>query len=310
MRSIGITHSFPIHVATAVFCMFSIIQPGMAIGGPSVESIRPTVSPPEQTDSISTAIDGSVTVESDWKATRRRVLRDWGSRVVEERAAIKATVSKRDACIAASVSKRGACQSTNGLIRKKGVISNAFTQEVQEALKSVPVPIQKALEKAGYTVVLCQSVPSAVPDARYQKVRGYSAHTSWSEVAGMFDRRNKRVVLAEQGREHGKPVTPERRVGILRHEIGHAFDNYLGNFSHSPAFKRAYASAAAKIPAAEKEPLSYYLQPGSGGIEETFAELFASCSGQGCDRAIDQLLHKRFPSLVAMIENVLARYQV
>lgn len=224
---------------------------------------------------------------------------------------------KCSARVSGSIGNRGAfaggsvrvAASADGLIKNKGVVSNAFRLEIREALNSIPQPVRVALHKGGYSVVLCQSVPSAVPNARYQKVRGYSANTSWSEVAGMFDRRNKRVVLAEQGKEHGRLVTPERRLGILRHEVGHAFDNYLGNFSHSPAFKRAYESSVARIPAAERPYLSYYLQPGSGGIEETFAELFASCQGQGCDSTIDELLHRRFPALAAMINDILARYQ-
>jgi hypothetical protein len=99
----------------------------------------------------------------------------------------------------------------------------------------------------------------------------------------------------------------QRRDGILRHEFGHAVDQYLGNYSHTPEFVAAYNKGARSISGYEARVLSYYLQPGDAGREETFAELFASLNGVACDRNSDILLRNHFPELVSLIRNRVAK---
>jgi hypothetical protein len=134
-------------------------------------------------------------------------------------------------------------------------------------------------------------------------------------VYGMYNRTTKRVVMAEKamqpdpvGRTSMVPLRDvQRREGILRHEFGHAVDEYLGNYSHSAEFKAAYAKGLKTISQHERKVLSYYLQPGDAGREETFAEIFAALNEAACDRNSDILLKNHFPELVQLIRAKVAK---
>jgi hypothetical protein len=189
-------------------------------------------------------------------------------------------------------------------------ISPAFVEELEKMVALLPAGSLHALSKAGYKIELSHLVTDAVPAARDQQVRGYEPHSTWDSVFGMFNRTERKVVMAEYAKDNGKYITlqdEQRRAGILRHEFGHAIDNFLGNFSHSEEFQQAYAKGKASISKEEEVVIWYYLQAGDAGPEETFAEIFASLKGTACDRASDQILHDHFPELVSLINDKVAQ---
>jgi hypothetical protein len=199
----------------------------------------------------------------------------------------------------------------DGLIEANSGVSRGFIQEIDRGLGKIPVNILRALAKGGYRVNMSESLVDAVPQARNQQVRGYQAHSTWDTVYGMFNRTTKRVVMAEKamqpdpiGKMSMVPLRDQqRREGILRHEFGHAVDQYLGNFSHTPEFKAAYDKGMKYISTYEAKVLNYYLQPGDAGKEETFAEIFASLEQTACDPNSDILLKNHFPELVSLVRN-------
>lgn len=201
------------------------------------------------------------------------------------------------------------------LLETEQAVSTDFVQEIQRDLRKVPMNLLVALSNSGYRIVISESLVNAVPAARNQQVRGYQPHSTWDTVYGMFNRTTRRVVMAEKalqpdptGRTSMVPLRDaQRRDGILRHEFGHAVDQYLGNFSHTPAFVAAYNKGAASISGYEARTLNYYLQPGDAGREETFAELFASLNDVACDRNSDILLRNHFPELVQLIRARVAK---
>jgi hypothetical protein len=199
------------------------------------------------------------------------------------------------------------------LARQRGV-SSRFADEITAALGTIPQPYLNALGSSGYRVVLSQKITDVVPTASHQQVRGYEASTTWNSVYGMFNRTSKRLVMAELadqsklGRAGLYPLTDrQRRIGIVRHEFGHAMDQYLGNFSHSDSFIKAYERDAATLNYSEKQSLNYFLQSGRAGAEETFAELFACIDGHGCDQQQDQILRDHFGDLITMIQGRVSR---
>lgn len=201
-----------------------------------------------------------------------------------------------------------------GLMEVDQEVSDRFVQEIKQGLAKIQGNVLRALAGDGYKVTLSESVTEAVPAAKHQQVRGYQPHATWDTVYGMFNRTTKRVIMAEKaeqkdasGRTAMEPLRNiERRNGILRHECGHAVDQYLGHLSHSPEFKRAYEKGLKSISAHERKVLSYYLQPGDAGREETFAEIFASLNDYACDRNSDILLKNNFPELVSLIRSKVA----
>jgi hypothetical protein len=196
-----------------------------------------------------------------------------------------------------------------GLIETNANVSRGFLQEIDRGLGKIPVSVLRALAGSGYRVAISESLVDAVPAAKNQQVRGYQAHSTWDTVYGMFNRTTKRVVMAEKamapdsfGRQSMVPLRDQqRREGILRHEFGHAVDQYLGNFSHTPEFVAAYEKGAKTISPVEGKVLNYYMQKGDAGREETFAEIFASLNEYACDRNSDILLKNHFPELVSLI---------
>lgn len=201
-----------------------------------------------------------------------------------------------------------------GMMIVQKSVSPDFIREIEGVSSTLPANALRALAKAGYKIELSHTVTDAVPSARNQQVRGYEPHSTWDSVYGMFNRSSRKVVMAEYaqvsnglGGKHPATLTnAQRRQGIMRHEFGHAIDDYLGNFSHSAAFRAAYAKGKATVSRQEASVLSYYLQSGDAGAEETFAELFASMDGTGCDRSSDILLQNHFGELVGLIRNKLA----
>jgi hypothetical protein len=202
----------------------------------------------------------------------------------------------------------------DGLLVVDGEVSKPFIQEIERDVRKLPQQALTALAKAGYKIQLARTVTDAVPAARNQQVRGYEPHSTWNSVYGMFNRTTRKVVMAEFA-EHGENggggdftrlEDRQRRQGILRHEFGHAVDNYLGNFSHTAKFRNAYEKELAAIGKGDREWLYYYLQPGDAGPEETFAELFASLDQTACDKRSDDMLHHYFPELTRLIRSQLA----
>lgn len=201
------------------------------------------------------------------------------------------------------------------LVEQDANVSQEFVSEIQRDLRKIPMNLLVALSNSGYRVIISESLVNAVPAARNQQVRGYQAHSTWDTVYGMFNRTTRRVVMAEKamqpdptGRTAMMPLRDQqRRDGILRHEFGHAVDQYLGNLSHSPAFIAAYNRGVKSVSPYEARVLNYYLQPGDAGREETFAELFASLNDVACDRNSDILLRNHFPELVNLIRDRVAK---
>lgn len=197
------------------------------------------------------------------------------------------------------------------LVEKNANVSHEFVQEIEFGLMKIPDTVLSALAARGYRVLISESLVDAVPAAKNQQVRGYQPHSTWDTVYGMFNRTTHKVVMAEKalqtdstGRRAMLPLrNRQRREGILRHEFGHAVDQYLGNYSHSPEFIAAYEKGVKTISPHEAKVLNYYLQKGHAGREETFAELFASLNDYACDRDSDILLKNHFPELVSLVRN-------
>lgn len=192
-------------------------------------------------------------------------------------------------------------------------VSDSFVKEIIADASELPSKLRSALAKAGYHIAISPSLADAVPAARDTQVRGYKAFVTWNQLFGMFNRRSKSLIMAEKAEaSDGKVTTLEEkniRAGILRHEFGHAVDQYLQYPSHSLPFAQAYAQGVARLNSDERQTLNYYLQPGKAGKEEVFAEIFAILHKDACNPESDRLLRAKFPELLAIMNTIISKYK-
>lgn len=191
-------------------------------------------------------------------------------------------------------------------------VTPAFVNLIAQDAKQLPESWKEHLANAGYRIVLSRTLFDSVPAAKGQQVRGYKSTARWSQIFGMFDRRKRRVVMAELAKRTEQEKSPlvalndqQTRAGILRHEFGHAIDDYLKYPSHGRSFDQAYAAGLTRLNKSDKQVLKYYLQHGGAGKEEMFAELFATTNGIACDPVADKLLRQKFPEAMAVVEQTL-----
>lgn len=195
----------------------------------------------------------------------------------------------------------------------KNKISDQFADEITDALRTIPQSCLDALTRADYHVLLAPTISAALPAINNKQVRGYEPSVTWSSIYGLFNRPQKCLVLAETAQQHCgdkfslQPLNnKQRRVGIVRHEFGHAVDQYLGNYSHTEEFSRLYKHDAELLNDGQRQALYYFLQSGDSGQEETFAELFACVGDRGCDHSQDKMLVECFGDLMPLIQKKLA----
>src|SRR6202035_1338371 len=104
-------------------------------------------------------------------------------------------------------------------------------------------------------------------------------------------------------------VRSTREQGVARHEIGHAVDHSMGDFSTSTDFQQAYQQDLAQIPANMQARLDYYIQTARpfAGASEAFADLFAALHGGACNASDTALILKFFPRTAEAIKDGLAK---
>lgn len=190
-------------------------------------------------------------------------------------------------------------------------VSGRFRREAQAATTSVPAQVWKTLDDAGWRVQLAEFVVDAAPSLRGVRPNGWPRHLTWDNSDGLHLPASKLLILAEKRRNRAGEIVPSSRVaGVLRHELGHAFDMAAGrgslNLSASTEFLRAYRSDVSGIAPNSRGSLSYYLQTGTTGVQETFAEAFAVVFGGGSSDIETTEFGARFPRVLAYTRGVIA----
>lgn len=142
---------------------------------------------------------------------------------------------------------------------------------VTEMLK-IPLGALQALKKKGMTVVVCKnSVTEIKTELKGVRPRGWPAGHTWDSVPGLYDRANKRVIIATRGGKVPANGDGHGAHNLVLHEVAHAIDA-AGGGSDSKEFKAARDK--------DKGTLSAYeSQAGAAGREETYAESFARYHG-------------------------------
>jgi hypothetical protein len=191
-------------------------------------------------------------------------------------------------------------------------VGAGFAREVSTAWTALPANFRNDLAKSGWQVQLAEFVVDAAPNLAEQAPRGWPSGMSWRQSDAVHLPGERRLIVAEKRvTAAGNVVHASRTQGVLRHELGHAFDVARGNrhryLSASPAFVAAYQQDIAQIPSEAKGQLTYYLQPGSAGRQEAFAEALAVHLGGGSDEANAALFAQSFPRVLKFAGGCLTR---
>ncbi|MBS1994953.1 MAG: hypothetical protein JSS86_01525 [Cyanobacteria bacterium SZAS LIN-2] len=159
--------------------------------------------------------------------------------------------------------------------------SPAFTTDVTTTYNAMSAETRAIVSKSGAKVVGVHHLTDAIPELKGQAPRGWPAGATWDSVDGCWSARKNEIIVAEERQQiTGQKWIPSGRVKeVLRHETGHAVDYTIKMLSEQDDFKKAYEDDLQAMPAADKAPLSYFLQPGSAGREETAAEGVADREG-------------------------------
>ena len=134
----------------------------------------------------------------------------------------------------------------------------------------------KRLHDAGVTINL-QHSSSGPMRVSGDRPRGYSAGATFLSVPGYFSPSDNSIVINTRvAGSDGKWTTRDAKdTGFTAaHEVGHALDEVLGELTNGDPYSLTYQRESTLIGGESRKELSYFLQDGEAGREETFAEGF------------------------------------
>lgn len=189
-------------------------------------------------------------------------------------------------------------------------VSPQFAAEVDRVWQAIPPAIRSDLQRAGWQVKLAEYVVDAAPELATQVPRGWPEGMSWRNVDAVHLPRQRLLVVAEKRlTTQGACVLATRTAGVLRHELGHAYDRANGGqaqyLSSTPLFRAAYEKDGARLSSELRERLGYYRQAGSAGRQEAFAEAFGMLLGGGSDLAVADEFSQAFPAVLQCVSEEL-----
>jgi len=160
-------------------------------------------------------------------------------------------------------------------------VSQLFVETITNALNSLPWVYRYLLASRQYTIFLSQKILDFPYINEKDLPKGYALGQTYKHVPGLCDTYFNRILIGEYFYgEKNTLVYHDKADETLYHEIGHALDEILENFSYTEAFKLAYLLDVNKLKDRERPYLEYYLQgsfadqASRSGCAELFAELY------------------------------------
>lgn len=198
---------------------------------------------------------------------------------------------------------------TNEAWLHTGSVTGTFVLEATVALESVPPDVRRQLAARGWRVELVKALDAALPELAAERPRGWPAGWTWANVDAVHLPGDKRLVFAEWRRSRaGTWVRTNRLSGVVRHELGHAWDVAWSSVPYSDCepFYSCYERDRSRMSAERRQELGYFVQASSAGRQEVFAELFALRFGGGSTPQQAAALRTAFPSCAALIDELFA----
>ena len=197
-------------------------------------------------------------------------------------------------------------------------VSKEFKESVEKQIAAYPEKVKVALNENGISFAAGSRVTEVFPRLKGVHPRGWPAGSTWDSCEGLYSSKSRQINISESYRPIRSKVftaVPEKRkLGVLNHETGHAFDHTLRMqaverleefkvHSETPKFRTVYKLDKKNFTPEMKFDFKYQLQGGDAGPSETFAEVFADVMGQGA--SFDRSVSKAFPNVTKYIEDLL-----
>lgn len=197
----------------------------------------------------------------------------------------------------------------NGLQVENIGSSNEFANKVQKQIDSLTPATRAALEKNGVEVVTTDKLTSVRPDLKGKEPYNQPGLT-YDNLKSFYLPNSKSVVIAENRQDRaGNNVSKEPVEGVVKHEVGHALDAALGNFSQKPEFVEAHQKDVANLNGFEKGLFNYLVGSKDGdGKKEAFAEVWGALNGSSSNPAESKMILQKFPNVAKLIKEQLPQH--
>jgi tetratricopeptide (TPR) repeat protein len=184
-------------------------------------------------------------------------------------------------------------------------VSTSTIATFKGALNRLPLPVQNILAGMAIKISITPTLADKFPALAFQEGRGYEGQT-YKRCPGMY--KHDTIILCERLIDEGSneveaPMTSAHMTETFNHEIGHALDACLGQYSMKDDYRHAYYLDLAGIPADAAARLAYYMQKSEAGQQESCAEITAVCLNLAVPDAED--IKTYFPLTMAFIKKTI-----
>jgi hypothetical protein len=207
-----------------------------------------------------------------------------------------------------------AVETTLAPVYDKGA-STQFFRQIRGFYDALPSKIRNYIQTKPTNFIATDLLPDADPSLRGTPP-GYAKDETYNAVRGLqepnpSDSRPGSIILSEYYQNAGrKKQSSSDLQETFLHEVGHKVDMVMGYPSaedakgdNGPTFKKAYDADVAAMPQSIKDRLHYFLQDGTRGRSEAFAQCFSYIEG-GSD-INQQLFSIYFPNSLNFVKNEL-----
>jgi len=184
-------------------------------------------------------------------------------------------------------------------------VDESTVEMVKKAVSQLPTYVHSVLEKGGATINIAPNMTDKFPET----LRGRISREDFELAQGGGRCYGRDVYLYERSLlEGGKDLGVKRPLGDMRnqvlHEIGHAVDDCLGNYSKTQFVLELHSLDVSDIEPGLRDKLSYFTTSGPKGSMEACAELFSGFAG-ATGKDTDSVT-KSFPRLSLWLRKKLA----
>ena len=197
------------------------------------------------------------------------------------------------------------------MVRADPGLEAPFLLTVHWTLRSLPPSVLEELSERGWRIELVPSLGQALPELADEAPRGWPSGWTWKEVDAAHLPSERRLIVAAYRRTRtGERVRATRTAQVIRHELGHAWDVAGAGQrlrSSEESFRAAYELDRKTMSATERDRLGYFLQAGTKGRQEAFAEAFALVHGGGSAVELQDEFRSGFPRVVEWMGRAVGR---
>lgn len=184
-------------------------------------------------------------------------------------------------------------------------VSPAAIATMRKALDGITPYARSVLNEYGIKVVLTPTLIDKRPELAYQEGEGYDG-ASYKSCPGMYQSGVIYIcerTVDEDTDEVKSPFSSAALTDTFYHEMGHALDACLNQYSESAEYRHAYYLDIARVPDATAHRIKYFLQKSTTGQNESCAELTRLL--MGIPGRNDEDIRESFPLTAAFVKKKL-----